>query len=524
MTRAGAVGTAALLALCITRRAAAEVRPTEGGLWSFDQTDVLESWDVPGDAVRVHFSVDGPNVTRLEDDDDDGIPDYVQDVGLTAMDALVVYADNFGVQAPVSELEVGPELGGSPALDIYLVDFGGAADGRFGIDACTDDGRCAGFVVVENDFSGYGYPSILTGIRVVVSHELFHAVQAAYASLPVWISEGTATWATHRYDSMLPDFGNACGGYLADAGRPLYQPPLGPVPAFAYGSALWWEFITRRNGDDVVDTFLTAIADAPARAEPEWLIDDVLAETNDSLASAWPVFVQHNLATGFRAGGSETHPYAAELDPIDADAVGANLDIDARLFPLAAEYWRIDHPGGDLVAGVDAELQDCVVTLHPVADFAADGVVGDAIATEIFDVVGSVVMFEALPAGGYWLVATQAAVSPGPAKARICVGSGDHVAGCGIDPVADDATTTGGSDDTSDDTSDDETPQDTGGLESSGGHDTNTDTNTDTDTNSAATMDQDEGCSCRSGSTPSPTWWALGFVLAARRRRLRTCR
>ena len=47
------------------------------------------------------------------------------------------------------------ELGGSPAFDFYLVDFGGSSDGMFGIDDCIDH-RCVGYMVMENDFSDTG--------------------------------------------------------------------------------------------------------------------------------------------------------------------------------------------------------------------------------------------------------------------------------------------------------------------------------------------------------------------------------
>jgi hypothetical protein len=54
-------------------------------------------------------------------------------------------------------------LGGDDRLDLYLRDLNGA-DGSFAADTCTQTPfTCAGHVTIENDFVGYGYPSIVAG-------------------------------------------------------------------------------------------------------------------------------------------------------------------------------------------------------------------------------------------------------------------------------------------------------------------------------------------------------------------------
>ena len=95
-------------------------------------------------------------------------------------------------------------------------------------------------MVVENDFAGYGYANLLTALEVVVSHENFHAVQAAYrGDFPTWVSGGTAVWAEKRFDENSADYLALARNYLEEPSRSLYNPPTGPVPAFAYGTALF---------------------------------------------------------------------------------------------------------------------------------------------------------------------------------------------------------------------------------------------------------------------------------------------
>ena len=483
---------ALVLLLAIPRTAAAEPRPDEGGLWSFDRSDLIQFHD--DGPVRVHYSVDGPNRTLLTDVDGDTIPDYAQDVAATTIAALALYTGELGLRAPVPETRVGDPLGGSEAIDVYLVDFGGAADGRFGIDACTT--HCAGFLVVENDFAGYGYPSRRAAIDTVVSHELFHAVQAAYAELPVWASEGTATWAERQYDPASADFLGKCNGYLAETSRPIYAPPPGPVPAFAYGSALFWDFLSIRHDASIVAALLEAVE--RSGDPPELAVIGVLEERDDSLEQAWPEFARWNLATGFRSGVATSYAYADRLDAILPDHEGDALDLDARLYPLAASYLRLDHGGGTLHAGADAGLPGVAFSLHPVAEFAEDGAVGDAIATFTLDAAGTRVVYEALPPGGYFVVVAYADVADATARARVCIGDEAAVAPCHVEGEEDSSGSESG-------TTLDVSSSTTDGGEAS------------TDGDDPDAMPSADGCGCRSGA-PSPGLVGVALAMVRRRR------
>ncbi len=452
--RRAAAGGAALVLLVAASSANAEPRPTQGGLWSFDEADVVESWDEESANVRAHYSVAGPNRTLLADADEDGVPDFPQRVARTTADALVVF-EGLGFRLPTRESEGGERLGGSDAYDIYLVDFAGAADGRFGIDACAGSPpHCAGFLVIENDFFGYSYPTLEIAVDTVAVHEGFHAVQAAYAELPTWMSEGSATWAERAYDPASVDFLRACNGYLADHTRPLYQPPPGPVPSFAYGSALWFDFLVTRFDAAVIADVLSAVEAAPGDPVESVMVDVV--GRGGAFEEAWVEFARSNLATGFRAGVATSHAYSASLDAIEADYEGPSFDEDVRLFPMAAEYWRLELDDGPLFAGSDAALEGVVFSLHPVAEFALDGAVGDAIDVWSQTSSGGRALFggEALPAGGYWVVAANATVGANSAQARVCIGTFEDASACAL---IDDGGDTDGASETEGSSSGDET-------------------------------------------------------------------
>ncbi|MCR9164399.1 MAG: MXAN_6640 family putative metalloprotease [Nannocystaceae bacterium] len=498
--------------LCLAPRpASAEDRPTEGGLWSFDATDVVESWEEATQTVRVHYSVDGPNVTRLDDLDDDGVPDYAQDVAERTAESIALFV-SLGFRAPVLEAAIEEELGGSPAYDVYLVDFGGAADGRFGVDGCSNDG-CAGFYVVENDFAGYGYATIEEGITTVTSHESFHGVQAAYNFVPTWVSEGTATWAQRQFDENSADFVRLCNGLLADPGRPVYQPPGGPVPSFAYGTALWFDFLSERHDAGLIVDFLDAMLDDANAESPQLVFEALLTQRDDDLETAWATFARYNLATGRRAGVAESHPYAGLLDGIDPDISSGIIASDARFYPLAANYYNLLHPGGDVWFVADDALFDVAFSLHPVGDFADDGAIGEPIATWSVEQPSAQRIYEDLPQGGYWIVGALSVIADGPARANVCVSNDPAAQGCpdvpeggssstGVDddPVGDESTGTGP--DTAEDTTTTDAPDPSGASTGA----------------SAPSQGGDDGCGCTSGRTPS-AWWGLLVLGVLRRRR-----
>ena len=399
-----------------------------GGLFSFDDADVIEHVDGPTGRVRVHYSIDGPNRTLLDDDDKSGAPDFAEEVAATAEDVLDFY-DSIGFLAPLAESEMGlGELGGSDALDFYLVDFGGNADGMFSVDTCAGS-VCSGYMIIENDFAGYGYGSLSEAIAVLTSHELFHGVQYAYnANQPVWMTEGMAVWAEHQYDSTVDDFYWFCSEYLEDTGRSIDSPPAGSVTSFAYGTAIFFQFLTERLGEWVGPDLLD---ETIGRDEDEMLdaISVILSGYDTDFATEWPVFVRWNLATGGRSGMAESYPFAERLRGIAAEQEGEAIVDDNRFYPLAATYYRLDHLGGELLFATAEDPTGLTFSLHPVADGAEDGPVTDAI--ELWSPEAPELRaLGTLEAGGYWLVGTHPLAADQSVKIEFCLGQEDAIADC----------------------------------------------------------------------------------------------
>ncbi len=516
-----ASGGAAAACVALLAASSAAQRPSEGGLWAYSEDDILAFYDTASGRVRVHYAIEGPSQTLLDDHDDDGVPDFAAEVAETADASLVLFAE-LGFRAPLTEEELGlGPLGGSSALDLYLVDFQGNADGSYGVDACIGDPpHCGGWLGVENDFSGYSYSDLTEAVETVVPHEVFHAVQSAYhGGQPVWFSEGSAVWAQRMFSPTSDDFLGKCDAYLALSERPIYAPPAGPVQAFSYGTALFWWFLHERLGGGV-DVDLQLASEASDGSDEGLIseIDAAITAAGESTPELWSTFVQFNLATGPRAGALDGHAFAAELGGIEADSEGTMIDDMARLSPLAASYYHLHHQGGEMAFALDEPLPEVRFSLHPVVGGALDGPVEPAALEWEGSAEGEGLRSVGdRPEGGYWLVASLPEPLAATAKARLCFGPASAVEECaGEEPGG--SETEGGS--TGDDSETDA---------SSGGDDSATWTGSGAESDGGDGEVEGEGCACALGGSPQP--WRSGALIVLvmfrrrpRRRSTQACR
>jgi MYXO-CTERM domain-containing protein len=470
-----------VLSLLLWAGAAEAGRPDEGGAWvNYDETDELAYVDGPGGVVRVHYSAAGTNQVQAGDTDKNSVPDFAEDVAAAAENVLDFYA-SVGFLLPVGEAQMGLSgEGGSDAFDFYLVDFGGSSDGQFVAEACSGV-VCSGYMVMENDFSGYGYSSDAQAIRILTSHELFHGVQAAYHSgQPSWVSEGTAVWAEQAYDPDNEDFIWFCDAYLEDTGRSLYSPPAGAIESFSYSTALWWSFMEGQAGEGSMVAYQEALAEEASSLDSDGAMAvmlTVIDAAGADFSDLWTTFAQWNVATGKRAGLAASHSFAADLDEVEPSAEGTSIEDDNRFYPVAASYFRLDHAGGELFFATAEDPTGLVFSLHPVADGDDDGPVLDAV--EAWSPTGPETRsLGEQDAGGYWLVGTYPQVAEQSVKVLFCLGDAASVAACAP----------------ADDTSGDDTGGDGGG-------------------------EGDGGCGC--AAVPGGGWqWApFGLLLLGLRRR-----
>ncbi len=495
---------------------AAEVRPDTPGnnlQFNFDSGDVVESFGSSDGRFLVHFTRNGPNAVPAADTDSSGVPDFVEQVASVYVEVLAHYETTLGFRAPLDDGAIA-DNGGDDRFDVYLVDFAGVGDGNYRDDACGpgNQDQCAGYMVEENDFAGYGYPSTLVANRILGSHEFFHAVQSAYDNGQGSImAEGSAVWATESFDPSLNDFEYFLDGYLDNPDRPLDKPLPGPVDPFSYGSAIFFQFLEEHYGPGTVRSLWERCEDgANGVADPVWLteIDPLLAaQDGASFAEAMDDFATWNLFTSSFSDPARSYAKGNQYLRVRIDPVTAPYSEDAlRVYYASSQYFGAD-------PGTRAAMTAALVP--PASDpGAADGLMLH-LAVErgsdldpVVDVVDPTAGTETIDTNGadrLVVLVVNGAVSGDSKKPGLCIGTVDEVAACKAALGQSGAGGAGGG----------------GGAGGAGGSGTGEGGQTPA---SQPPAEEESGCGCRVPAAPASeragvVALALAALLARRRRR-----
>lgn len=340
----------------VHRHVAASQRALASERQAFDPGDRVEHFDSEAGAFRVHYTRSGRHAVPADDLNGDRIPDYVTLVAADFDRVLAFYKD-LGYREPVRDGAVPEEHGGDDRFDVYLLEFAiGGADGQFLADIGCDALPCGGYMRLENDFKNKGYTSIETAIRLVSSHELFHAVQQAYATnLDGLLSEGTAVWASEAFDAEAGDLERQARPYFERPESSLAEDPTGTDP-IRYGASVFFQFIDEHAARDALRRMFENMSDAG----DDWpaALDAALREQSSSLAEQFKTFAEWNLFTADRADAKRAYARGDELPKIKERTIEPGFsDEGVRVFPLSARYYSLQADAADSVIA-QAELAD----------------------------------------------------------------------------------------------------------------------------------------------------------------------
>ncbi len=336
--------------------AIAELRPdtpgsTDGAPY-FASTETVESIVSPAGAFRIHFTRAGTNAVPAADTDGNGTPDYVDLVALQ-YDMVLARYTAMGFRAPRADTTVPIDHGGDGLFDVYLLDFtvatGGGADGSFRREDCVPGTGCTGYMLQENDFVGFGYPSVHYGARLLASHEFFHAVQAAYddqlAVQGSTLAESTAVWASERFDPAQTDMESFASAFLARPDHALGVDSIGPVQPYAYGSAIVWEYYTTRFDDALVVHFWNQLDVTAGASTSNWLdvLDTVLArDYATTFHASYVDFAEWLVFTGGRVDPTHGPRRGEQFAEVATMSVTLPYHtLSTRIFPASAHYFSV---------------------------------------------------------------------------------------------------------------------------------------------------------------------------------------
>ncbi len=403
-------------------------------LFRFDPGDDVEHYDSAGGHIRVHFTRAGDNAVRALDEDDDGTPDDVVVVADT-YEAVLANQATLGFRAPVSDSATAGGDGGDDRFDVYLLDFAGVADGTFVRERCGANGAgpsvCSGYMVQENDYAGYGYPSFTIATRILSSHELFHAVQAAYddGQGANW-TEATAVWATEQFDASLFDFEGFLSGWFERPDRSVDTEPTGPVDGYSYGLAILPQYLSERFGAGIVrEIWDDAVDGAQGVADPHWL--EVLAERLETdyattFEAAWHEFARWVVQSGIGGPAGTTWANAGFYPRVARTAVEAPASIERlRMFRASLRAWTLA-PAGRAVMAAELVSPDA-------ADFEGQGLILAArkgTNVTVANADGAYVELGVAGANEVIVVVASGLTTGGSKRPSLCIGSVDEVGAC----------------------------------------------------------------------------------------------
>ena len=267
--------------------------------------------------VVVHYVVLGIDAPPLNDNDGNGVPDYVERVG-EAADVALDYYERRGFRAPL------PDAGGPDSRpDLYISRF---APGTLGVAFPAANAAGGAFAVVSNNLDPSAGRSFAS-VYATVAHELFHLVQFSYfargaePNIPPWILEGTAAGLEGR---VYPDLDDLVTSLQL---RRWFSATQVPVTAQSYGAQLLWRYLDRLE-PRLLPALFSRLAASPTRGDD--LSAVALTFRRVAGASLAPVFSRFVLSVAAE--------HADEIRPVYDLRRGATHR--AMVAPLAVHFVR----------------------------------------------------------------------------------------------------------------------------------------------------------------------------------------
>lgn len=239
--------------------------------------------------------------------------------------------------------------GGSSHYDIYVQNLSGVygyTSGSYTVPS-TPQTDATSYLVIDNDYAGFGYPDPQDPMKVTVAHEFCHALQYAHDyDEPVWYKECTSVWAEEYVYDDINDYIQYLAYFLNTPYRSIdWEDPTG---LRIYGSAVWNLYLSERFGNEIVPDIWYQCENTLSTM---FNIDIVLGGYGSDIENAFSEFARWNYFTGGRNDG--THYGEAGSWPLAATTKTYNLYpiVDGEPYSTTkpdyygANYIQLSNPG-----------------------------------------------------------------------------------------------------------------------------------------------------------------------------------
>ena len=278
----------------------------------------------PSGYFKIHYATIGSDTVYKASVDTlpaDSVPDYVNRCGEIFDSVLYFETVTLGYQGPPTD----GTGGGDSRYDVYLKAINNAY-GYTVAEPTLPYHSEPSYIVMENDYIGFGYLNVLDPLRVTTAHEFFHAIQFGYdfeeyynnGDYKLYWVELSSTWMEDMAYDYVNDYLNYLSSFFV---RPWVSLESTSNPLHPYGSCVWAFFLQER-----FDT--TIIRDIWTKCGEVWgeniipATEYALASRGSSYDDAFREFTVWNFFTSTRAdtlnfySEGNKYPSSASITPV----------------------------------------------------------------------------------------------------------------------------------------------------------------------------------------------------------------
>ena len=277
----------------------------------------------PSGRFLIHYDVSGTHAVSTEDNDSNGVPDYVDETA-------AVFDHSWDRE--IGELGYLPPPEDSDGIyDIHIQQLG--LQGVYGLTFPTGSTTSSSYIQIDNDFTDNIYQTRgLDGLRVTAAHEFFHAIQFAYYAPfdAAWWQELTATWMEDVIYDDINDYYQYQTFFFQDPGTSLDDSPFVGLQPFA--ASVFAHHLEQVYGINTIrDTWESLGTRTPSTYE----IEDIDTALPKGLSSILPRFIVWNYLTGnrhvagyYEEGASYTEISPRQITPTSGGTISGSVNID----------------------------------------------------------------------------------------------------------------------------------------------------------------------------------------------------
>lgn len=268
-----------------------------------ERTERQYIYDSPGGRIKIHYDKTGPAAVWQAniDTDNDGTPNYIENLAVIADSAYAFIVDTLGFDPPLLDNNCVDGGGGDDRIDIYIENLD---PGYYGLTYASDT-ACAvttqtipAYVVIDHDFQNLpgddykGKP--INAARVTIAHELFHVFHFSLDGTEdiEWF-EMSAVWMEEMQYDQVNDYYLLLHYFLDEPTASLNDRSI-----HMYASMLWPLYLSERHGRDIVRAIWnrTSVPNEPVyrfMAATDRILDSVYGENFDTewcRFSSWTYF------------------------------------------------------------------------------------------------------------------------------------------------------------------------------------------------------------------------------------------